>query len=715
MARAHVVVDTIQSLAVQPAPTAAPGAAAPAPPLQITLEGGATAALDLTKPHAAVWRQILESRRRTRQAVYLEVDPATRFATTLLLPRAVQVAAVRPGGAGGDVEVELIVSHARHHLRRSHPEFQTLLRDLQEAERTKATVLVTDTLDDHDIIDVRALPGGLRVPQPAGAPGAPSPGGPPVTLQRAQELFQLVSNLSCAPLDADSPCIPFMYPDDGCWGRAHEMCRLMLGAGDQPQKVWIFGSPLHVVTANNPSCGVYWGWHVAPTLLVDAGAGPETYVIDPSMFPEPVPQATWAGVQGDPAPTLKPSDASVFYRDLSGTYVQYDPDYTQTNQVLQNYRQALMLRSATNGPPPYAVCKADVFVRDNLQDAGAEPLAGGGISLSPDINHFSHPLADPVATLGSAAARGADNLFEPIEFGQPNYLYVRLLNRGRGAAAVDVDVYYSLPSTLPTPSSWTLIGSLTTLPVVPGALKVAGPLVWDQVPQPGHYCFVAVIGNALDPKPNLSSVHTAEDFYALIREHNNVTWKNFDVQDVVPGSSKELSFAIQGWPRVAYRGDLELDLSSLPGVCEVKLKMLRRLANGATLAGLRKVDETEEHVILEATPGRVAAVRGMQLKASDHSHAALTVFFPPAVPDGGYQIAALEKIGGKEMGRVTQRLVIGRYPYVGNSSSLELHLSNCEWVQRMSARHRIAFRDTSTAVRRGYNGCRFCLPQLDNG
>jgi Glutaminase len=176
-----------------------------------------------------------------------------------------------------------------------------------------------------------------------------------VTLARARELFDLVNATICCPGDAMSPCIPFLYPDDGCWGRAHEMCRLMEAAGAAPNKVWIFGN-LHVVTANNPQCHVDWGWHVAPTLDVESGSTTAKYVIDPALFDEPVPQATWAGVQGDPSPTLIPSPAEVFFRDESGATIQTDPTYSLTNSVLADYRNFLMLRAAGNGPPPYTTC-----------------------------------------------------------------------------------------------------------------------------------------------------------------------------------------------------------------------------------------------------------------------------------------------------------------------------------------------------------------------
>jgi glutaminase-like protein len=176
----------------------------------------------------------------------------------------------------------------------------------------------------------------------------------PVSLPRARQLFDLCNARICCPCSTPAPCIPFLFPDDGCWGRAHEMCRLMIADGAQPEKVWIEGN-LQVSSHNKPNCIVQWGWHVAPTLVVDVNGTPATYVIDPSLFNAPVPLATWKGVQGDPSATLTPSGADIFY--LWGG--QTDPTYSQTNTVLTTYRTMLRLRSAgSDGPPPYTNCVA---------------------------------------------------------------------------------------------------------------------------------------------------------------------------------------------------------------------------------------------------------------------------------------------------------------------------------------------------------------------
>ena len=211
-----------------------------------------------------------------------------------------------------------------------------------------------------------------------------------LTLQQVKQLFDDMSVLSCDPSNAVSPCIPFMYPFNGCWARAHDMCRRMLAQGITSQKVWIHGY-LTVKSANSSNCTVNWGWHVAPIVDVDLGNGPQSYVIDPSIFDEPVPQAVWASVQGDPNAMLTVTSWTIYIGNTTDPYAYNQPD-PWLDADLTYYRSALQNESP---PPPYAVCNADVYSRDNLQDTGVTPLANGGISMSPDVNHYQQQLADP--------------------------------------------------------------------------------------------------------------------------------------------------------------------------------------------------------------------------------------------------------------------------------------------------------------------------------
>jgi hypothetical protein len=129
------------------------------------------------------------------------------------------------------------------------------------------------------------------------------------------------------------------------------MCRLMIGMGLSPRKVWIQGG-LHPNTRNNPACHVGWGWHVAPTLCV---RGPlifqtQRMVIDPSLFTTPVTKAAWKAIQLDPNATLTDTDASDYL------WGQTDANYALTNDRLNYYRLQLQIRALQQGPPPYANC-----------------------------------------------------------------------------------------------------------------------------------------------------------------------------------------------------------------------------------------------------------------------------------------------------------------------------------------------------------------------
>jgi hypothetical protein len=355
MPKSNVIVAGISKVDLPP-PGPLPMDAAAAP-LTVHFDNGAAAKLTPANAHLA---EIIDELRRMIMPVYVEVDPASQSITRLLIPLVVNVTSVTPNSAG-DVDVELEISHSRHVLRAANPNYNEILSELRNAQARGTTVVVTED-ENGGIVDVRPSPhpnrpAALGVPRVSPQPLDLAP--PSVSPQRAQELFDQMLGQSCDPKSAAAPCIPFLYPDDGCWGRAHQMSRLMIVAGAQPAKIWIYGT-LKVSTRNNPNCQVRWGWHVAPTLQVASGGSTETQVVDPSLFPGPVPEKKWSGVQGDPNAVLAHTDATAFYRAPDGG-IQLDPDYSQTAQVLMRYRLQLKLRSQSPaGPPPYSHCAAVV-------------------------------------------------------------------------------------------------------------------------------------------------------------------------------------------------------------------------------------------------------------------------------------------------------------------------------------------------------------------
>lgn len=185
----------------------------------------------------------------------------------------------------------------------------------------------------------------------------------------------------------------------------------------------------------------------------------------------------------------------------------------------------------------------DVYVRDAVGDTGLVPWLGN-ICTSPDIIVRPATETDPQAAWGQGSAlQDSSTLGEYVVAQKENYVYVRVRNRG-AAPAPDVvaTVYWSEVATMPTPSMWHLIGS-TTIPSVwhGDILTVSGPITWPaaQVPALGHYCFVATLDHPKDPVPidpvNFPAM-SAADYHDLIRNQNNVTWRNFNVVDALPPS-----------------------------------------------------------------------------------------------------------------------------------------------------------------------------------
>src|SRR5579871_4246408 len=251
---------------------------------RVVLDGGETFEIDPGDRRAATWLKVLDELARDGEHAFVQFDPATRRIVTLLLPRAIAVKDVAAQAAGDRHEVELAGSAAVHFVRPSSAEYGELLAALRAARASGRAVLVTETLDTHEIVDVSPAPPRPFVEGAGAQPvRADQPAPAPVDAARAQELYDLAAAPAC---DASAPaagCIPFVFPDDGCWARAHEMCRLMIAAGAKPRKVWIDGN-LHTLTRNNPQCFVDWGWHVAPTICVRYRFfRAQLMVIDPSL------------------------------------------------------------------------------------------------------------------------------------------------------------------------------------------------------------------------------------------------------------------------------------------------------------------------------------------------------------------------------------------------------------------------------------------------
>jgi hypothetical protein len=242
----------------------------------------------------------------------------------------------------------------------------------------------------------------------------------------------------------------------------------------------------------------------------------------------------------------------------------------------------------------------DVYIRDNIGDVG-DPH-DGVISASPDIIVRPVAVAAPQVSFGAGSGTENDAMlgFE-VEAGQDNYIYVRALNRSSTEAInVNASIFWAPVSTLVTPDHWNLIGSVT-IPSVPGGdiLTCSDALVWPyaDIPAPGHYCYVGILGTVSDPGPAPADFLDFDNFRSFIRNNNNVTWRNFNVVDRDPADPEQqipLLWIIPGAPDKPRVFAVELGIK-LPRraeiLLELPLQLLREMKTQLTLIEVNKVKD----------------------------------------------------------------------------------------------------------------------------
>jgi hypothetical protein len=310
----------------------------------------------------------------------------------------------------------------------------------------------------------------------------------------------------------------------------------------------------------------------------------------------------------------------------------------------------------------------DLYLRDFVGDTGLPHT--GPVSASPDIILRKTAEANPQTAFG--AGSGTENsptLGDQAEAGQDNFLYVRVLNRGGNAATnVTATVYWSPAASLVTPNLWTLVGSVQ-LPLVTAGnqLAVSDAIVWPsaQIPGPGHYCFVGLVGAAGDPEPLLADLQDWSTFLRFIRDNNNITWRNFNVVNNAPppGSTAPpgyvpLAFLAVGAPKIGAMMELEV-LAGLPKGARLAIvapeHLLDALRFPASLRSRRQ--KSDRHVSQVPLNPHGRSRLGQALFPADVRYRLeLLVAIPAEFRRYDYEVAVRQLHRGQEVGRVTWRL-----------------------------------------------------------
>ena len=344
-----------------------------------------------------------------------------------------------------------------------------------------------------------------------------------------------------------------------------------------------------------------------------------------------------------------------FYSLLAGKYPLTSLWYPQTDDVYPISAPALS---------PY------LYIRHNLADDGTSHT--GSLSDSPDVILKNNPVSNPQAAYSTAASIASDAESDPYVIAtQANWVYVRVWNRGMDAPNVFATVYWSPVATLVTPNMWNLIGSAYFPDVPPGSLvQVSNPgVLWpsDKIPAPGHYCFIATVGNADDAQPSPPDFVTFGDFENYIYANNDITWRNFNVGPPGPGAFPGLGglhFLVTG----AWDGPRPFELETIAGLPEgsrLAIQVPERIGRG--LEPRHTVfDEIEDpesdaqnrvHWRIPVSPQGSHRLGRIELPAGAAAPSHLLVEIPEGRHDRPFEVAIRQLHQGREVGRVTWRLL----------------------------------------------------------
>ncbi|MCP3102550.1 extracellular metalloproteinase [Myxococcus sp. K15C18031901] len=244
-----------------------------------------------------------------------------------------------------------------------------------------------------------------------------------------------------------------------------------------------------------------------------------------------------------------------------------------------------------NGFAVPTACRTDVWGKDKPWDTGLEPdpaTAANPMWESEDIWVRNSPVNGP---------------HENPEFGQPNYVHVKVRNRSTvDAHNVVVKLYGTNAATSTSwPLGWTEIGQATAV-YVPGSTDTEVVVTWSP-PAVGHYCLLARLVTPADP---MTFTEIGDPNYNA-RQNNNVIWRNTNVVNLLPFGFVNAGFILRstlsdarefrvrftelaGTTKEAFisRGSITVDLGA-------ELTQLWQ-ASGGKAEGVQRVSETQLRV-----------------------------------------------------------------------------------------------------------------------
>ena len=349
------------------------------------------------------------------------------------------------------------------------------------------------------------------------------------------------------------------------------------------------------------------------------------------------------------------------------------------------------------------------YIRDSVEDNGTKPVVAERLWTSPDIIVRREQVNEPQDELGQTVKYTFD-LCDKVEDGQDNYVYLRVQNRGALTGDCTATVYFTAPGMFSNPAAWTEIGQLDIQNLEPGEFRVAGPLVWPDglVPTSGHYCLIAILDSQGFPAPDLTTIHSTDDFVNMVRNSSNVAWRNIDVEDVIPGGASFWSFTMEGPLEDGCRTDLQININNFPGAGPVLVKVFKRIMNNAILDHMAIVEQSQIYTTFKHLGG-IGGVQRMNLKHGETAKVTIYYSIPAKTPAGACPITATQLINGVAVNGYTKIVNVSSSAYVINRRTFEIHKRGCPCVIKMSSYDKMPFANLKKARKRGFHDCAICI------
>jgi hypothetical protein len=217
------------------------------------------------------------------------------------------------------------------------------------------------------------------------------------------------------------------------------------------------------------------------------------------------------------------------YNGLSGWSGAFFPSWTDRRNNASEEIWTTVLHE-TPGP------STDVWMQDTGSDTGIEPDPATAVQpmyVSDDIWVRTDATAGP---------------HQNPEYGQTNYIHVRVRNRSSVAAtSFNVQVYGAKASTgLAWPATWSLLGTASVASLAAsGTTEVSVPWNPPEAPVPPetsvHYCLLTRLVSSQDPMTYPETANIDHN----VRFNNNLAWKNVYIVDLAKTKATVMTFIVR--------------------------------------------------------------------------------------------------------------------------------------------------------------------------